>query len=117
MLTCLHVSPKCSPNKRHGLCIPADGRTGHRRDDPRLQASKVTLPPVSLVYYLRRIYEPRNISQLCVCRIAPGLQQRLDHIQWRRESGGETSGQSSGETVSVGVIAPGWVHDFGYRLV
>lgn len=74
----------CSPINRlgigplHLICpsqgySPTNSGTGHGRDDSGFQASEIPSPAFSLVYNLRRLDQPRNISELPIRGVSSRL--------------------------------------------
>jgi len=66
-----------APSNEECLChfirSPANGRTGHRRNDSGLQATEISSPAFSLVYNLRRLHQPRDVSELHIRRVSSCL--------------------------------------------
>ena len=97
--------------------LPANGRTGHCRNNPRLKTTEESSKSVSALDDRHRLPKTFGGSNLRISRCATRLQQRLNYIQGSGNPSGDRAGQPSRDTVRGGVVAFRGIHHLRDGLV
>ena len=97
--------------------VPADSGTRHRRDDAGGETTEEAFEAIATMDDGCCVPETLGTTELGVTCGATGLQQRLDHVQRRRDPGCNSTRQPTGNAVSGGIVAFRRIHDLGDGLV
>ena len=82
-----------------------------------LQPPEEAAPAIALADDARRLQQALRITNPKILRRAARLQQRLDHVERRRQPRREPAGQPSRDAVRQRVVRARRVHDLGDGLV
>ena len=101
----------------HFIGGPADGGTGHSRDDTGPHAAQETAPTKLALDDRRRVEETPSRSNFLTLGETTGLQEGLDHIERGRDTGSKGTGQTTRHAVSERIVLALGIHDLGDGLI
>lgn len=104
-------------NRTDGITLPANSRTGHRRNNPRPSTTQETTPAKLPLNDSRGVDQPLGRPDLLILRQTAGLKERFDDVERGGDTGRKRTGQTSGDAMGEGVVVLRGIHDLGNRLV